>query len=65
MGLQITNPKYNADGTIDCTWHHPTHGIIPFTASPNDCEAHGRFLFAQLVAGEYGAVAPYVAPEEA
>ena len=64
MTLQITNPKYNADGTIDCTWNHPTHGVIPFTASPEDVAEHGRFIFAQLVDGLYGTVTPYEAPSE-
>lgn len=57
--FEITNPHYNADGTIDCTWNHPAHGVIPFTADPNDCEAYGRQIFAQLVAGDYGPVEPY------
>lgn len=34
--------------------------ILPFTASANDVEAHGRALFAQLVAGEFGPIAEYV-----
>jgi hypothetical protein len=40
---------------------------LPFTASPDDCEAHGRAMFAAAVAGEYGAVAdfvPYVPTQE-
>jgi len=40
---------------------------LPFTASPNDCEAHGRAIFAAAKAGEYGAVAefvPYVPTQE-
>jgi hypothetical protein len=35
---------------------------LPFTASPDDCEAHGRALFAAAVAGEYGPVAEYLPP---
>jgi hypothetical protein len=35
---------------------------LPFTASPADCEAHGRAIFAAAVAGEYGAVAEYLPP---
>jgi len=35
---------------------------LPFTASPDDCEAHGRTIFAAAVAGEYGAVAEYAPP---
>lgn len=35
---------------------------LPFTASPNDVEAHGRAIFAAAVAGEYGPVAEYLPP---
>lgn len=38
--------------------------VLPFIASPNDIEAHGRALFAALVAGTYGPIAGYVAPPE-
>jgi hypothetical protein len=58
------NPKWaNAEQTlIDLTikWD----GIdeeLPFTASPDDSEAHGRALFAAAQAGEFGPVAAYVA----
>jgi hypothetical protein len=40
---------------------------LPFTASPDDCEEHGRALFAAAKAGEYGAIAefvPYVPTQE-
>lgn len=37
-------------------------GEVPFTAAPNDPEPHGRTLFARAVAGDFGAVAPYVPP---
>lgn len=32
---------------------------IPFTASPNDCEEHGRVIFARATAGEFGPVAQF------
>jgi hypothetical protein len=35
---------------------------LPFTASPNDTEEHGRAIFAAAQAGEYGTVADYVPP---
>jgi hypothetical protein len=35
---------------------------FPFTASPTDCEAHGRAIFEAAVAGQFGEVAEYVAP---
>jgi hypothetical protein len=66
MNLEYAkNPRWvNAENTmIDLTikWE----GIneeYPFTASPIDCEAHGRAIFAAAVAGEYGPVAEYVPP---
>lgn len=35
---------------------------VSFLAAPEDVEPHGRALYAEAVAGTYGAVAPYVAP---
>ena len=34
--------------------------VLPFTAAPHDVEAHGRAIFADLVAGKYGPIAEYV-----
>ncbi len=36
---------------------------LPFTASPGDCEEHGRAIFAAAVAGRFGEIAEYVPPE--
>jgi hypothetical protein len=38
--------------------------VLPFTASANDVEAHGRGIFADIVAGIYGEIAPYAPPTE-
>lgn len=57
-----TNLRYTECGDIDMLVEHPVFGLIPFTASPNDCEAHGRDLFARAKVGEFGPVAAYVAP---
>lgn len=43
--MEIRSAKYNADGTIDCEIDHPDFGRIPFTASPDDVEPHGREIF--------------------
>lgn len=32
---------------------------LPFTASPNDPEAHGRKIFRRCVSGDYGEIQPY------
>lgn len=39
-----------------------TIGELPFTAHAADDVAHGRELFERAVAGEFGTIAPYVAP---
>jgi len=56
----IKNPKYNADGTIDLELEHPVHGWIPFTASPNDVEEHGRAIYQACLDGTFGAIAAYI-----
>lgn len=38
------------------------YGELDFVASASDIEAHGRSIFQRAQAGEFGAVAPYVAP---
>lgn len=40
-----------------------TLGEIPFTATEDDCELHGKELFARAMAGDFGAVAEYEAPD--
>lgn len=60
----IRNMKWsNAEQTaINCEINHPDYGWIPFTASPNDPEEHGRNIHAACLAGEHGAVAAYAPP---
>lgn len=60
----IKNMKWaNAEQTvINCEINHPDYGWIPFTASPNDPEEHGRNIHAACLAGEHGAVAAYAPP---
>ena len=63
----ITNQQWaNPESTlIDCvvTFDHIGEPL-PFTANPNDTEAHGREIFARAAAGEFGEVAAYVPPPE-
>ena len=58
--MNIRNAAYNAYGTIDCELEHPVFGWIPFTASPDDVEVHGREIYAVLLSS--GSVAPYIPP---
>lgn len=56
--MKVRNPIFNANGGINCEIEHPVYGWIPFTASPDDPEAHGREIFAAL----QDSAAPYVPP---
>lgn len=64
----VTNPQWmdaEQRQCIRCTVTFPNHpmGItepLVFFAMPTDVEAHGRALFARLVAGEFGPIASYV-----
>ena len=56
--MQWRNPAYNEAGTIDCEINHPNYGWIPFTASPDDVEKHGRDLFESMKSR----ATPYVPP---
>ncbi|MNV78955.1 hypothetical protein D3C71_1724800 [compost metagenome] len=49
--LEFRNAVYSrADGTqIDVEINHPVLGWVPFTASANDVEEHGRALFAKAI----------------
>lgn len=45
--VDYRNPVRNGD-VIDCEINHPVYGWVPFTASPEDPEQHGRDLFALM-----------------
>jgi hypothetical protein len=51
---------YNETGLIDCEYDHPVLGTIPATLSPDDPETADQF--ADILAGNHGAIAAYVAP---
>lgn len=48
MHHETRNPRYTAQGSIDCEIRHATLGWIPFTAAPDDPEDQGRLIFATL-----------------
>jgi len=61
----VTNPIWaNLDHTVIACTVKVGHfdEAVRFVASPNDVEAHGREIYADLVAGRYGEIAEYVAP---
>jgi hypothetical protein len=61
--ISAHSPQYTATGDIllvaKFNWLHTE---VPFVATPNDTEAHGRELFARATAGEFGPIAAYTAP---
>ncbi|EAZ5563189.1 DUF4376 domain-containing protein [Salmonella enterica] len=58
--ITAKNAAYTENGFIVCQVHFDGFDdFIPFTASPDDTEEHGRQLFADLKAGKYGPVAPF------
>jgi hypothetical protein len=46
---------------INCTVTFDGLGTVPFSASPNDVADHGREIYADCVAGQYGPIAEFVA----
>lgn len=63
--ISARNGVYTENGNINSEVHFEGFDdFIPFTASPEDSEEHGRHLYADLKAGKYGPVAPFtVTPE--
>ncbi|ELL1891121.1 DUF4376 domain-containing protein [Salmonella enterica] len=63
--ITAKNGVYTESGLINCLVHFESFDdFIPFTASPDDPEEHGRRLYADLKAGKYGPVTPFtVTPE--
>jgi len=58
----VTDAEGNVLKVIDCEcqWSHlgdDTQEWLPFTASPDDIEQHGKDLYNAIVAGEHGAIA--------
>lgn len=60
--MQFRNTVYNAQGGVDMEINHPKFGWIPFTASPDDVEKHGRLLFTAAI--EAGGIPPYAKPDK-
>ena len=59
--LSVRNPQWATENgrAINCLVRTNTLiDEVSFTASPDDSEAHGRELFARLLAGEFGPIAP-------
>lgn len=61
--ISAHSPRHTDGDGIELTVLFDGLGELPFLALPDDGEAHGRELYTRAVAGEFGPVAPYVAPE--
>ncbi|ECC4031974.1 DUF4376 domain-containing protein [Salmonella enterica] len=63
--ISARNGVYTENGNINSEVHFEGFDdFIPFTASPDDPEVHGRQLYTDLKAGKYGSVTPFtVTPE--
>ena len=57
VSLEYRSPKFNSMGSIDCEINHSKYGWVPFTASPEDPEEHGRLLYDAILAA--GNIEPY------
>ncbi|EHT6196664.1 DUF4376 domain-containing protein [Salmonella enterica] len=63
--ITAKNGVYTESGLINCLVHFESFDdFIPFTASPDDPEEHGRQLYANLKAGKYGPVTPFTVTSE-
>lgn len=62
---EVTNLQYSDEEhtIVNCTVKFDRFDQpVPFTASPDDVEEHGREIFARAQSGEFGAIAEYVPP---
>ena len=57
--------KYNENGSVDIVYDHPVYGLIPNTAIPDNPDPDGAARWDAIMAGEYGAIDPYVPPTQA
>lgn len=62
--LRATDVKLSADGrSIDCVVTLQDGRVVPFTAHPDDVEAHGRELHSILSANNLSDYAAPIEPE--
>lgn len=65
--LSVQNPIWaNEKQTIiDCFVKTNILGdqIVPFSATADDVEDHGKILFSELLSGKYGQIEKYVPPK--
>lgn len=52
-----TDLRWSGNKAVDMVVDFEGIGPVPFTAAPDDCEEHGRELYARAVAGDFGPIA--------
>ncbi len=58
---EVKDLRYTEHG-IECTVLFNDGATVPFHAMPNDTLPHGRDIYEKAVAGQFGAIAPFVPP---
>lgn len=66
LASQLRKPRENMDSpnSYDCEFNCPRNGWIPFTASADDNEFHGRLIYALIVDGLAGEVESFKGLED-
>lgn len=66
QAYECRQPSFSSPNqdSIDLEYNHPEYGWIPFTASADDIEEHGRDIYEAAMNGEYGPIEPYSGPSE-
>jgi hypothetical protein len=64
--VSARDPRYSNAlcSTVDIVVVTEEWGEIEFTADAEDAEEHGKALYDRIAVGEFGPVAPYVAPAD-
>lgn len=60
--LEAAEPAFTEDGCVNLMVVIEGIGRVPFTASPDDTEIHGKWLHGEAIRGSFGAIAPYERP---
>lgn len=63
----LRDPTWASDSPVSgvtpihafCTFEHLGDEVVHFGADPTDPEPHGRDIYARLLAGEFGPIAPF------
>lgn len=64
--FECKKPQFTNDQSIiDIDWNHPEYGWIPFSATSDDVDVHGRAIYQAAIAGAYGEIAPFIQTEAA